>query len=502
MKVAEIFGDYMVIQREKPFVIWGKGEEGTTIVVTIGEHRGESRVQEGKWCVTLPPMKATFETEIEINTVESQEETYKIRNVAIGEVWLAGGQSNMEYFLRYDHEWEKTKKKAFNPAIRMYNCKRLAYENQQKDVSDSGYWFNERSTAWETFSAPGYHFACVLQESLQVPIGIIGCNWGGSTAATWLDIDYLKTPELKVYLEEYEEAYSAYSKEAYLEAVKKAEALHLSAERELEWRPMMYGLTWEEQLVWMEEHKGEPVDPIGPFYFNRPGGLYEMMLQKIIPYAIKGVIWYQGETDTGHPLVYDQLFSRMIACWRRDWQDEIPFLFVQLAPFKRWLECTGGGYAELRDSQQRVADTVSKTYMISIMDLGMADDIHPKKKKEVGERLALLAKGKVYGEKILCESPRINQIKRKKDRLILECLNCGEGLRKDSEDFSALQVLVKGGEVQLRAIYLQKDSIIIEFPEVIEGPIEVRYAFGDFVEVDIYNSAGLPLCPFRKLLTE
>ena len=140
--------------------------------------------------------------------------------------------------------------------------------------------------------------------------------------------------------------------------------------------------------------------------------------------------------------------------------------------------------------------------MISIMDLGMADDIHPKKKKEVGERLALLAKGKVYGEKILCESPRINQIKRKKDRLILECLNCGEGLRKDSEDFSALQVLVKGGEVQLRAIYLQKDSIIIEFPEVIEGPIEVRYAFGDFVEVDIYNSAGLPLCPFRKLLTE
>ncbi|ADZ84296.1 sialate O-acetylesterase [Cellulosilyticum lentocellum] len=502
MKIAEIFGDYMVIQREKPFVIWGKGEEGATITAVIGEYRGVGSVKEGKWQVTIPPMQATFETEIEITSAGSQEEVYKIKHVAIGEVWLAGGQSNMEYFLRYDHEWENTKKRSFNPTIRMYNCKRLAYEKQEKDVLDSGYWFDERSTAWETFSAPGYHFASVLQENLQVPIGIIGCNWGGSTAATWLDTDYLKVPELKVYLEEYQEAYGLYSKEEYQEAVKRAEAVHLSPEREIEWRQMMYGLTWQQQQVWMEEHKDEPVEPIGPLYFNRPGGLYEMMLQKIIPYGIKGVIWYQGETDTGHPLVYDKLFSSMITCWRRDWQEELPFLFVQLAPFKRWLQCTGEGYAELRESQQRVADTVPQVYMSSIMDLGMADDIHPKKKKEVGERLALLARGKVYGQEILCESPRISKIKREKNKLVLECLNCGEGLKKESEDFSALQVYAKGKVVHLINIDIQKEWINIQLPEDVETPIEVRYAFGDFVEADIYNSAQLPLCPFRGVLTE
>ena len=500
MRVAEIFSDYMVIQRQKPFVIWGEGTEGSIISVKIEENKGEGSVKEGKWCVTLQPMEATFETKIEITSVGNEKEHYEIEHVAIGEVWLAGGQSNMEYFLRYDHEWEKTKRKRYNPGIRMYNCKRLSYEGQKKDISDSGYWFDERDKAWETFSAPGYYFALSLQEMLQVPIGIIGCNWGGSTASTWLDTSYLETPELKVYLEEYQKGYRSYSEKEYKEALKKAEEVYLSTVREKEWQKMMYGLTWEEQLIWMEEHKEEPVDPIGPMYFNRPGGLYEMMLQKIIPYAMKGVIWYQGETDTGHPQVYDKLFGSMIECWRRDWQDELPFLFVQLAPFKRWLQCTGEGYAELRESQQIVADTVPGAYMISIMDLGMADDIHPKKKKEIGERLALLAKGKVYGKAILCESPRLGNVKKQKGQLILEFLNCGEGLRKVTGDFSALQLLVAGKKLDLNGVLLQKDKLFIDLPEGLEGNVEVRYAFDDFVEVDIYNSIGLPLCPFRYQL--
>lgn len=500
MRVAEIFCDYMVIQRRKPIVIWGEGEEGSVISVKIKDNKKEGVVKDGKWCVTLSPMEATSDTHIDITSVGAEVDYYQIRHVAVGEVWLAGGQSNMEYFLKYDHQWEETKKKAYNPAIRMYNCKRLSYEGQQKDVSDSGYWFDERDKAWETFSAPGYHFALSLQEKLQVPIGIIGCNWGGSTAATWLDTSYLETPELKVYLEEYEAAYSQYSEAEYEVALKKAEEVYLSPCREKEWEKMMYGLSWEEQQVWMEEHKDEPVDPIGPKYFNSPGKLYEMMLKKIIPYGMKGVIWYQGETDTGHPLVYDKLFGSMIGCWRREWQEELPFLFVQLAPFRRWLQCTGDGYAQLRESQQMVADTVPHTYMISIMDLGMADDIHPKKKKEVGERLALLARGKIYGESILCESPRLHQIDKRGSQLVLTFENCGTGLIKTTQDLSAFKLLMGNKIVEPQKIVCHEEQLVIDLPEEVEGEMEVRYAFGDFVEVDIYNSAGLPVCPFRYVL--
>lgn len=186
----------------------------------------------------------------------------------------------------------------------------------------------------------------------------------------------------------------------------------------------------------------------------------------------------------------------MIRCWRESWHEELPFLFVQLAPFRRWLQCTGDGYAQLREKQQLVADKVANTYMISIMDLGMADDIHPKKKKEVGERLAVVAKGKIYGKDILCESPRVTRVRKEKEQLILEVSNCGEGLRKVGDDFTAFELWKKEKIMETNNVIIKQKCIIIPLTIDEEEEIEIRYAFKDYVEVDIYNSIGLPLIPF------
>ena len=149
--------------------------------------------------------------------------------------------------------------------------------------------------------------------------------------------------------------------------------------------------------------------PMGPKHFCRPGGLYESMVKAVAPYGIRGVIWYQGESDgDAHPETYETLFPALIADWRRLWGRELPFLFVQLAPFERWMQCTGERYGIVRAAQQHTADTVPGTAMAVTTDVGMQYDIHPKKKQPLGRRLALLAENKVYGEKdVLCEAPAL-----------------------------------------------------------------------------------------------
>ena len=180
-----------------------------------------------------------------------------------------------------------------------------------------------------------------------------------------------------------------------------------SPAHDLEFRPLLYGrdYTWQED--YMKQHTKDPLIPLGPYHINRPGGLYHMMLEPLHSFPIKGVIWYQGESDAGHADIYDTLLETLITDWRQKWNDDFPFLFVQLAPFGIWLECTSENYSVVREKQQLVSDTVPNTGMVSIMDIGSYYDIHPKEKMEVGRRLALLARGKVYGEDILCESPRL-----------------------------------------------------------------------------------------------
>lgn len=497
LTLAPIFQDHMLLQRDKPIHVWGCGPEDALVTVCLGPCRGSDRVHGGRWHCTLPPHPAARDMEMNILTDIPGFPVKKITDLSIGDVWLAGGQSNMEYFLRYDAHWDEIRNAPYNPDIRMYNVPRLCFEGQQKDVSDSGHWFGEQDPAWETFSAPGYCFARALQPSLGVPVGIIGCNWGGTPACAWVSEETLSENEaLRVFLTEYEEAVRGCDPVRLRRESLAALAFDDSPAHQAEWRCMMYGLSREEQLRWLDEHAGEPACPMGPLNACRPGGLYHRMLEPLAPFSLKGVLWYQGESDSGHAELYDVMFSSLIGCWRRLWGDELPFLFVQLAPFGEWLECTSEGYAEVRRRQERVAKTVPGAYMTSIMDLGMYWDIHPKRKREVGERLALLARGRVYGEDLLCEPAEFLSARREGDTILLSFLHAGTGLSLRGPAAAGLSVRCSSQTLEPVSAQVRGDCLCLTFSALPAEPVHLSLGEEGYAELNLFNSAGLPAKPF------
>ena len=512
VKAGILFQDGCVLQREKEIPVWGEGPEGAQVVVSLAGNQAVCRVKDGRWKCTLPPMEAACGLAM---TIACGGQTIALQDISVGEVWIAGGQSNMEFFLCYDADWEPMKQAECNPQIHMFNVPRLAFPGHEKDVSECGYWFREGDKAWPLFSAPGYSFARKLQPVLDVPVGIIGCNWGGTSASTWMEEECLQEPPLDIYLEEYRAAVAGKDPELLKKASVEAFASEDSPERRADWAKVMYGLSLKEQKEWQENQEPVPENPMGPYNVGRPGGLYHQMLERIIPFAARGVLWYQGESDEGHAGIYDRLFETMIGCWRKSFCQDLTFLFVQLAPYGTWLGGTGEKYPELRRRQEMVSERVPGVFMTSIMDLGMYEDIHPKRKREVGERLALLARGKVYKEAILCEPPALRFAERQDQEIVLHFAHTGTGLWKkdkapDAEPEAEIPspltgprerkdgFLVIQGEkpVEIREVTLWGNEVILQIPSLSGEACTVSFAWVPYICAEIYNSAGLPMKPF------
>lgn len=560
LTTAPIFQSHMVLQREKPIVLWGSAPAqahvtvhlqtpiGTvtteTVAVTVltgnpPAFSGQS-ASAGAWQCTLPSQQACENATLTITCDDPSCEPVSLVDVAIGDVWLAGGQSNMEFFLRYDADWDTVKHYEKNPKIRMYNVPQLAFSGQQRDTTGYGCWLTEGDIGFDTFSAPGYSFARNIQPYINVPVGIIGCNWGGSTATAWLDESFLKEAPLSVYLREYEAALSEYTPEEMTRRSLEGWAFETSSKHTEDFMPLLYGRDRAWQKAYMEEHKNDPFVPMGPYNINRPGGLYHQMLEPLIPFAIKGVLWYQGESDAYHADLYDKLMTSLVACWRDKWKDEFPFLFVQLAPFGVWLDCDSKRYTQVREKQEIVNKTVPHTGMISIMDIGAYYDIHPKQKMEVGRRLALLARGKVYGEDILCESPElVSAVREQTDNtahsgcqntpnakgkttvITLSFANCGELHRKEpasdiisaapetavtegtrivtniTDGITGFLLLQEGQEVPVTSITMKGTSMVLTADALTDAPCTIQFAWADYAVVNVCNEAGLPVKPFR-----
>ena len=510
--VAEIFGNGMVLQRNKPIHIFGQAEEGDRVRVSIYDYHGRlvdeinsvsDRLE--KWQVTLASMEASKDNKIVVENTSSQEKIV-INNVSVGEVWLAGGQSNMEFFNKYDKDWERTKNLPKNDSIHFYNVPQRAFEGHVTHNGEGrdgyGKWLNDKDAGYENFSAPAYSFARRIQEKLQVPVGIIGCNWGGTTAIAWVPEQVLHTKELKYYLDEYDEAVKAYSK-------KEMKTISLLAWEKIDtpsdyknFEPLLYGLDREAQLDYMEKNADGPVVPLGPYNENRPAGLYETMLQKVIPYTIAGALWYQGESDSGdRAKTYDLLLSGLIKAWRKDWDDDFPFILVQLAPFGEWLACTNDDYSLVRQKQQQVADTMDDVYMTSIMDIGSYYDIHPKEKVEVGRRLALLALSHVYHKLPVeeTENPRFKSGKVDGKSLILEFTNSKNLSVADKSD---IQVTVDGKAILPTEVTAENNTVTLTIDQEIPADAKVTVSFGwaDYAVINIKNEQGLPIAPFQATL--
>ena len=527
IQLPDIFSDHMMLQRDTTLYFKGRlfdpehslSETSHTLTISLGETTIQERFLGAAFCIAFPSQPAGRNQTLSLCVEGREDISVTFSDISIGDIWLAAGQSNMEYFLRYDSNWNTTRKWQKNPDIRMYNFPQIAYEGQVRDLPHSGHWFEEQDKAWDEFSAPGYYFARFLQPDLNVPVGIIGCNWGGTPACAWMAESYLEQEPLSVFKEEYQKELALFSEAEMKEQSLKAWDFENDYDHQIAWRAMMYGMNLTDQAIWMERHQNDPVIPMGPFHHYRPNGLYHTMLKKLESFSIKGVLWYQGESDSGHSSIYDKTLTALIDCFRKNFQNlSLPFLLVQLAPFGKWLDCTNDGYAIVREKQQLVADSDPDVSLVSIMDLGMYEDIHPKQKMEVGRRLALCARGNVYHTLSFFEYPTFSHASMKGNELALLFEHVGE----------ALQFFPATGESSREALLREcQDNFVITYSGIIcsithaelmensirltlalpdssdeKGNLSISYAEKDFCTVSVYNCIRLPLKPFHCQLAK
>lgn len=507
LELEKIFSDGMVLQRRSPIRIWGKCGAARTVKVSIGDLCCTAEVAGGKFCAQLPEQEAAERLTLKLSAedAEGRTENLEIPNVAIGEVWIAAGQSNMEYPVRNTVECEMLKQGKEDGNLRFFDVPKISYEGQENDRSydDAGFWDSYRPDSIDNFSAVGLMFALRLRRELDVPVGIIGCNWGATSASSWIPREYLEEhEELKVYLKDYEEAVRGLDLEWYRQTYLEKQAWGLTPRMaELNDKLSRGELDIGEMMKRFSELPKRQREyltlPTGPMDQRRPCVLYDTMVKRIMGYTLKGVLWYQGEADEVHPDSYALLFSQLVKCWRRGWGQELPFLTVQLAPFREWLGNTGRQFPALRAQQELAAALVDGVWLACIMDAGMEWDIHPKTKGAAAERLALLALGKIYGKQILCDAPEAAGTRWEKNRIIVYLAHAGEGLHCTGEGNPAGIVLMADGKEIGYQAEVRDCRLIVHTPDLTGyRHVQLDYARLPYVEADLYNSAGLCAKPF------
>lgn len=500
MKTAAVFSDNMVLQRGRNVRIFGTCDnEDTDIRVVVPELgvSAEAVISSGRWEALLPPMEACPCCTVEIT---SGDEHIVFRNTAIGEVWLAGGQSNMEYELQNDKNAAQALDECAGENVRFYYTPKCEMVDEKlfKSEEESGWALPsaENSKAW---SAVGYYFAKELSRKLGVTVGILGCNWGGTSASAWMSREYLtQDSRISRYIEEFDEAVAGRTDEEMIKEYDDYLVYHCEWEKRMQQcyaeRP---DIGWNEIL----EICGENRYPGPPGIKNpmRPCGLYSTMISRVAPYTLAGVLWYQGESDEHRPGSYYTLMRSMIENWREVWHDDgLPFLIVQLPMFKYAEDADTMSWAVIREAQMKLFRTVRNTGLAAALDCGEFNNIHPIDKAPVGHRLCLQAMSEVYGLMDRSETlpPFFGDISRSDDSITVILKNC-----------SGLEV--KGsceGDFELAGadgIYHAADRADISGDRItlssskVPVPVNVRYLWRNYAEVHIFGANGLPLLPFR-----
>ena len=503
LQPALIFGEHMVLQRSVPIPGWGHSVRNDTVTVTLGGHSAQSGTVNGMWNVTMPPMGACGQTVMVISS-EKTGERIEFHDVAVGEVWLAGGQSNMEFLLKYDEEAETMFAEDEDPDLRYFRYPTANFTGcLEKDAyPEDGFW--RRWTDRENkgmFSGPSAYMGRMLRKVLGVPVAFIGVNWGGTPAAAWTDPESLKAnPALKPVLDWYEEELGKidllkYYSASDLPVPEQDERMRAMMDR------FMMGIGLREFL-----EKGPPPMPKvdytpympGPRSAVRPSGLYETMLRKVAPYAVRGIIWYQGEDDDfrGWAGFYDESMKALIQSWRNLWNTCLPFLQVELAPFCGMGMTAAKQYFLMRENMRRAADALPDVHNVCIMDAGDEINIHVRKKRPVGERLALLARKYVYGETdLLADSPRARELQRVGNLLRIRFSDAGDGLFIRGEIKPLLHVLADENEIEY-SCSTEGSCLMINADCAAASSVRVEYMQVNYCEAPLFSSAGLPAFPF------
>lgn len=498
LKLAQVFTDNMVLQRAADVIIWGKTQGNLKIIGEICGKKTKAKIENGRFELSFSELKAGGPFELKIY---SEKENVILKNVLVGDVWIAGGQSNMEFQLKNTIESEEVIAEADYPEIRYYYTPQIEYETEKEripDIEDKGWQIASSETAGE-FSAVAYHFARNLYKDLNIPIGILNCNKGGTSASCWISEEYLTQDEAlkKEYLDAYNKSIEGITEEEEDKAIKE----YADTLKEYMKKDEQYKKKYSERNLLQETEEIGPFPwppPIGKKAYRRPNGLYNTMFKKIVPYTAKGIIWYQGEEDAGvQPKLYRSLFSKVINNWREELKNsEIPFVFVQLPMFNEQQPDT---WTVVRDAQLYTVKNVHNTSMIVTVDCGEKDDVHPKNKKPVGERLALVVRQDVYKETINGHSPLYSSFKvvEGKIEVVFDYAFENDLHTKDGEEIKGFEISDKNGEYYPAKASVVKDKVIV-WNEAVKQPTAVRYGWKNYIELNLVNKAGLPVAPFSS----
>ena len=522
LKPALMFKDNAVLQRDKVIAVWGDADPGANITVTVqGKTAFGAAGHDGKWRVKIGPLETSFDETLEI---KSEHDAVSCSHVMVGDVWFAGGQSNMEYHMAYDADLEAEKERCENPYIRFFDYPEVHFPGQI-DMADYGknygFWRSCDAENLERFSAVAYYCAKDLQAKYHVPVGILACNYGGTPIMAWVSEEVSLQNGNRHKVEAYYKQLENLDLEAYDKRFMSDPGSFITDE--LAPNPLndlLKTVTSIEELMralGVDPSAAKPEDlatPVGPKSQLRPAGLYESMLLPCVPYGIRGFLWYQGCSDAdaeADARAYGQMLPALIRHWRMLWEDEaLPFLLVQLAPLKDWLGVIFGTYYPIvREAQQKTADTVPNTAMAVITDGGMEHDLHPKKKQPVGHRLALLAEHYVYGEKdVLCEAPTLIGVEAEAGKATLTFDHAGTGLYLaetvpggqfvGDEHLGGLRLFQGDKELDLSdATAIAEDDHVTVICGAIQAGLPTRASFAEtaWYLVNLYNSAGIPARP-------
>lgn len=473
IKLPSLISNNMILQQKTKVALWGWAEAGESVSIITSWNNKTTKVTSaanGKWMAMVETTKAGGPFSISFKGSNE----LKIENVLLGEVWLASGQSNMEFFVAKTKngsytgvpDYEAEIPKADFPMIRQIDVANKNADEPQDNFK--GDWKICSPKTVDTFSAVAYYFARKVHEATGFPVGIINSTWGGTTIESWMGKDRLAADtEFVTLINRYDADVKKYP-----------DALANYKPLEDKWK--------------LDTTAKKPVAPLKPNPDKSPYRLYNAMIAPLIPYTLKGVIWYQGENNAPRAYQYRRLFPEMITSWRSDFKNSgLPFYFVQISPHR-------SQNPEIREAQFMTYRSVSNTGMVVTTDKGDSLNIHPRNKKLVGERLALWAIHDLYGKTDLVYSgPLYKSMKKEGSRIVISFDNVGGGLM--ASDGQPLKEFTMAGEDhRFVAAHAEiRGNQVVVWSDEVKAPASVRFAWRNVPEPNLFNKSGLPASPFR-----
>lgn len=476
--MPSIFSSNMVLQQRQKNPIWGKGDPGAVLQVRFNEKVQEVAVgEDGRWSATLESIPAGT-TSYELRVSHGAESLY-FDNILVGEVWVASGQSNMQWTVERSDNPEKEIAAAKYPRLRLFQAKRVTADTPQEDVE--GTWQECSPETVPGFSAVAYYFGRELHKKLQIPVGMIHTSWGGTPSEAWTSQETVAKVD----------AFAPIT-DRWNDIVAKWPETKAAYEKKLaDWK------TKKEKGEAADKDKPRP--PRGPDHPHRISSLFNGMINPIVPYGIQGAIWYQGESNAGRAYQYRTIFPAMIEDWRMHWNEgDFPFYFVQLANFRERHDTPtpDDAWAELREAQLMTL-ALENTGMASAIDIGEAGDIHPANKQDVGKRLARWALRYDYGERdVVPSGPLYKDHKIASDGKIAISFDYAKGLHPRGDELAGFMIAGEDRKFVWADAKVQGKQVIVWSDEV-PDPKAVRYGWATNPVSTLYNAAGLPASPFR-----